>query len=137
MLRKTVLTTAIIGAGLGSMSGAAFAWDNHGHGDAKGCSNEIAAAAENGSGDSLGDTTGGDQALDASNVCDILNDNSIGSENNVATAGGAIRNGDLTDITRTSTSTSTETTDTTAPAPAAPAAPGGLDLGGLLGGLLG
>lgn len=127
MLRKTVLTTAIIGAGLGSMSGAAFAWDHHGE-TAKGCSNAIAASSENGSGDSLGDTTGGDQAFDASNVCDILNGNTIGSDNNVATAGGTIRNGDVTDITRTSTSTSEETSNTTVPA-------GGLDLGGLLGGL--
>jgi hypothetical protein len=134
MLRKTVLTTVIIGAGLGSMSGAALAWDHHGSDSAKGCSNSIAGASENGSGDSLGDTTGGDQAFDASNLCDILNGNQIASKNNVATAG-TIINGDTTDITRTSTDTTTETTDTTVPA--APGGAGGLDLGGLLGGLLG
>ncbi|MFC5063855.1 hypothetical protein [Actinomycetospora atypica] len=138
MLRKTVLATAIIGAGLGSMSGAAFAHDHHDGGAAKGCSNAIAAESENGSGRSLGDTTGGDQDLDASNFCNILNGNEVLSDNNAA-LGGTITNGDTTDITETSTETTTETSDTTVPAPpAGGGAGGGLpDLGGLLGGLFG
>jgi hypothetical protein len=136
MLRKAVLTTVVIGAGLGSMSGAALAHDNHGGGAAKGCSNAIMADSENGSGRSLGDTTGGDQDLSASNFCNILNDNEVGSGNNVATAGGVITNGDTTDITETSTETNTETNDTTVPAGGG--AGGGIPiLGDLLGGLLG
>ncbi|MEJ2868211.1 hypothetical protein WCD74_10570 [Actinomycetospora sp. OC33-EN08] len=135
MLRKAVLTTAIVGAGLGSMTGAAMAHDGgHGHGGhdaAKSCSNAIKGESENGAGRTLGDTTGGDQAFDASNTCDILNDNEILSGNNVATAGGVITNGDTTDITRTNTETTTETSDTTVPAGGA----GGL--GDLLGGLFG
>jgi hypothetical protein len=125
MFRKSVLTLAVVGAGLGSMSGAAFASDHHDGGQAKGCSNGIAAESENGSGRSLGDTTGGDQDLSASNFCDILNDNELLSGNNAA-LGGVITNGDTTDITETSDSTSTETSNTTIPV-----------LGDLLGGLLG
>ena len=136
MLRKTILTTVVIGAGLGSMSGAALAHDNHDGGAAKGCSNAIAAESENGSGRSLGDTTGGDQDLSASNFCNILNGNEVLSDNNVAAAGGVITNGDTTDITETSTETNTETSDTTVPAP--PAGGGGLPIfGDILGGLLG
>ena len=135
MLRKTILTTVVIGAGLGSMSGAALANDHDG-GQAKGCSNAIMAESENGSGRSLGDTTGGDQDLSASNFCNILNDNEVGSGNNVATAGGVITNGDTTDITETSTETNTETTDTTVPAGGG--AGGGLPIfGDLLGGIFG
>jgi len=134
MLRKTILTTVVIGAGLGSMSGAAFAHDQHDGGAAKGCSNAIMAESENGSGRSLGDTTGGDQDLSASNFCNILNGNEVLSDNNVAAAGGVITNGDTTDITETSTETNTETSDTTVPAGGG----GGLpDLGGLLGGIFG
>ncbi|GLZ50652.1 hypothetical protein Acsp07_02690 [Actinomycetospora sp. NBRC 106378] len=114
MLRKTVLTTVIIGAGLGSMSGAALAWDHH-DGGSKGCSNDIAGKSENGAGRTLGDTDGGDQTFDASNVCDIFNGNSIGSDNNAATGGSAIRNGDDRTDTRTSTSTSESNSNTTIP----------------------
>lgn len=118
MFRKTVLATAIIGAGLGSMSGAAFAGDDPGNGghhgghdkghsssSQGGCSNEIAAESKNGSGRSLGDTTGGDQDLSASNLCHILTGNEILSNNNVSLLGN-ITNGD-TDV-RSSTSTVTE-----------------------------
>ena len=115
MFRKSVLTLAVVGAGLGSMSGAAFATDHHDGGSAKGCSNTIAAESENGSGRSLGDTTGGDQDLSASNFCDILNDNELLSGNNFATGLSSITNGDTTDITETSTDTNTETSDTTIP----------------------
>jgi hypothetical protein len=125
MFRKTVLTTAIIGAGLGSMTGAAFAGDYHGDGghhgghdkssgqSAKGgCSNEVAAESKNGSGRSLGDTTGGDQDLSASNLCHILTGNEILSNNNIALPLGTIVNGDT--VTKTLTSTNTDTsTDTT------------------------
>src|SRR5438552_1660514 len=108
MFRKTVLATAIIGAGLGSMTGAAFAGDapsdggHHGGGDgggrhhsapaAGGCSNDVAAKSENGSGRSLGDTTGGSQDISASNLCHILSGNEILSNNNLAL--GSITNGD-------------------------------------------
>lgn len=115
MLRKTVLATAIIGAGLGSMSGAALAWDNHGGDAAKGCSNDIAGQSENGAGRTLGDTEGGNQNFDASNVCDILNGNKVLSDNNAATGASSIRNGDQTTDTRTSTSTETQNSNTTIP----------------------
>ena len=127
MFRKTVLATAIIGAGLGSMSGAAFAGDapsNGGnHGDngggkyqsapasSEGCSNKIGAESKNGAGRTLGDTTGGDQDLSASNLCNILSGNEILSNNNVALLGGSITNGDT--LTRTLTSTVTDTSETT------------------------
>ena len=122
MFRKTVLATAIIGAGLGSMSGAAFAGDDPGDGghhgghgkqsssSQAGCSNEVAAASENGSGRSLGDTTGGDQEISASNLCHILTGNEILSNNNVSLLGD-VTNGDTTsrtvvsDVTETVTST--------------------------------
>ncbi|MCD2189334.1 hypothetical protein [Actinomycetospora soli] len=121
MFRKTVLATAIIGAGLGSMSGAAFAGDDPGDGghhgghgshdkhysnsSDSGCSNNVAAESKNGSGRSLGDTTGGDQDLSASNLCHILTGNEVLSNNNISLLGD-VTNGDTT--TRTSSSTVTE-----------------------------
>ncbi|NYD37589.1 hypothetical protein [Actinomycetospora corticicola] len=127
MFRKTVLTTAIIGAGLGSMTGAAFAGDDPGDGghhgshdkhsssqSAKGgCSNEVAAQSKNGSGRSLGDTTGGDQDLSASNLCHILTGNEILSNNNIALPLGTIVNGDTVNRSLTSTNTSDSTRTTT------------------------
>ncbi|MCD2189327.1 hypothetical protein [Actinomycetospora soli] len=101
IFRSAAIGTLIVGAGLGTLTGVATAHES-GHA-AQGCSNAVAASTENGSGRSLGDTTGGDQALDASNVCDILNGNQIGSANNVA--GGDVVNGD----TRTENSDVTET----------------------------
>ncbi|WP_245561418.1 hypothetical protein [Actinomycetospora chiangmaiensis] len=116
MLRKTVLATAIIGAGLGSMSGAALAWDNHGgHDAAKGCSNDLSGKSENGAGRTLGDTTGGDQTFDASNTCDILNGNKVLSDNNAATGGSTIRNGNDRTETRTTNTASQSTSNTTIP----------------------
>jgi hypothetical protein len=111
MIRKTVLATAIIGAGLTSMTGAAFAgddpgdngghnWDNdhghsrhhHGHdswGHDKGddqksssCTNNVAAANESKSG-GLVDVLGGAQTIIPVNVCHILDDNSILNGNHV------------------------------------------------------
>lgn len=129
MFRKTVVATALIGAGLGSMSGAAFAGDDPGDGghhgshgkhsssSQAGCSNEIAAESKNGSGDSLGDTVGGDQDLSASNLCHILTGNEILSNNNLATLGGTIVNGDT--LTRTLTSSETTTSDSTTTIPGA------------------
>lgn len=120
MFRKTVLTTAIIGAGLGSMTGAAFAGDDpgdgghHGHGSHdkqyskssdSGCSNSVAAESKNGSGRSLGDTRGGDQDLSASNLCHILTGNEVLSNNNVSLLGN-VTNGDTT--TRNSSTSITE-----------------------------
>ena len=126
MFRKTVLATAIIGAGLGSMSGAAFAGDapsnggNHGdNGGGKhqsapapsgGCSNTVGAKSENGSGRSLGDTTGGSQDISASNLCNILSGNEVLSNNNVSLLGD-ITNGDtrnetvVSSVVETATST--------------------------------
>lgn len=101
-LRTSVLATMIVGAGLGTLSGVASA---HESAPAAGCSNGIAASSENGAGRTLGDTTGGDQDLSASNVCDILNDNEVLSGNNAAA--GDIVNGDTT--TRNSESTETTT----------------------------
>jgi hypothetical protein len=129
MFRKTVIATALIGAGLGSMSGAAFAGDDpgdgghHSHGghdssksSSAGCSNEISGESKNGSGDSLGDTTGGDQSFDASNLCHILTGNEILSNNNVAPLGN-ITNGDT--VTRTLLSNSSDNSSTTTTIPGA------------------
>ncbi len=116
MIRKTVVATAIIGAGLGTMTGAAFAgddpgngghdWGNdHGHsskhhdswghdkGKSSSCSNDIAAANET-KGGGFADILGGDQVPVGLNVCHILDDNSLLNGNNVALLGGSVQNGD-------------------------------------------
>jgi hypothetical protein len=116
MIRKTVLATAIIGVGLGSMTGAAFAGDDPsdgGHGGHEGhhsswghdkggdhdksssCSNDVKAANET-KGGGLADVLGGDQILAPINACHILDDNSLLNGNNVALLGGSIQNGDST-----------------------------------------
>ncbi|MFC5063852.1 hypothetical protein [Actinomycetospora atypica] len=100
VLRSAVLATVIAGAGLGSLAGVASA---HEAAPAAGCSNAVKASSENGAGRTLGDTTGGDQDISGSNVCDILNGNEIASDNNVAALAGTITNGDT--VTRTSTET--------------------------------
>ncbi|GLZ50656.1 hypothetical protein [Actinomycetospora sp. NBRC 106378] len=102
MFRKAAVATVILGAGLASTAGVAMANEHHDAG--KGCSNTLAAKNSNGADRTLGDTTGGDQDLSGSNVCDILNGNKILSGNNAATGASAIRNGD--DTTRTDTRTS-------------------------------
>ncbi|WP_433800310.1 hypothetical protein [Actinomycetospora sp. CA-084318] len=104
VFRKTVLASAILGAGLASTAGIASAHTSH---HAGGCSNGVAAESSNSSGRSLGDTEGGAQDLSASNTCDILNGNKVASGNNVA--GGDVVNGDTTDITRTSSTDTTRT----------------------------
>ncbi|MCD2192420.1 hypothetical protein LQ327_03290 [Actinomycetospora endophytica] len=108
MFRKTVLTTAIIGAGLGTMTGAAFAGDDPGdgghsshegnhsswdHGKSSSCSNDVKAENLTKSG-GLADVIGGDQVLAPINVCHILDDNKLLNHNNVALLGGSIHNGD-------------------------------------------
>jgi len=110
MIRKTVLATAIIGAGLGSMTGAAFAgddpgdgghsnWGNdHGHSRHHGhdndhqksssCTNNVAAANET-RGGGLVDVLGGAQTIIPVNVCHILDDNSILNGNSISVLGSA------------------------------------------------
>lgn len=137
MFRKTVLTTAIIGAGLVSTTGAAFAGDcpdsgskSHGHGHESsesghhasgiGCANGTEAENNNG-GEALGSVLGGDQAISSLNLCDNLNGNTILSNNNVALLGD-IQNGDNTQITETKTSadsTGKNSAATVTPIPAA------------------
>jgi hypothetical protein len=115
MLRKTVLTVAIAGTGLGAMSGAAFANDSH-HGDSHEshsshgssshgssshgtCSNDVKALNET-KGGGLADVAGGDQILAPINACDILNGNKLLNDNNLA-IGGTITNGDTDGTTPT------------------------------------
>ncbi|MEJ2868215.1 hypothetical protein WCD74_10590 [Actinomycetospora sp. OC33-EN08] len=122
MLRKTVLTTAIIGAGLASTTGAAFAGDcpeghekshssshdSHGtshEGSKDGCTNAVDAHNSNGSGDVLGGIiTGGSQNISPSNVCGNFSNNQFLSNNNVALFGD-VQNGDNTEITTEDTKT--------------------------------
>jgi hypothetical protein len=112
VFRKTVLATAVLGAGLASTAGVAMAHGSHGEAG-KSCSNAVAAKNSNGADRTAGDTTGGAQDLSASNTCDILNGNKVLSDNNAAT-GGTIVNGDTTDISTTRTSSDTTTRTTTA-----------------------
>lgn len=95
--RKTVLTTAIIGAGLAATSGSAFASEHQSHESnsaSSGCSNLVEAANENGAGEvRRGDVTGGDQDIQSSNLCNNLSGNEVLSGNNVA-LGGTVQNGD-------------------------------------------
>ena len=94
MFRKTVLATAIVGAGLGSLSGAAFAGDapdNGGHGDehssshhhgswgkhaSSSCTNNVEAANRT-SGGGLADVLGGAQTIVPVNLCHIASDNQV------------------------------------------------------------
>ncbi|MDL5155582.1 hypothetical protein [Actinomycetospora termitidis] len=117
MLRKTVLTTAIIGAGLASTTGAAFAGDcptdsgkshsshdSHGkshEGSKGGCSNAVDAHNSNGSGDILGGiVTGGSQNVSPSNVCGNFSNNQFLSNNNVSLFGN-VHNGDTKEVSKT------------------------------------
>ena len=98
MFRKTVLATAIVGAGLGSMTGAAFAGDcpsdgghshsSHDHGswgqhESSSCTNNVDAANKTGGG-SFADVVGGDQAITPVNLCHILSDNSLLNDNHLS-----------------------------------------------------
>jgi hypothetical protein len=92
MLRKTTITVAIVGAGLGSLSGAAFASPHHGsshesHGsshDSHGssCTNNVKALNASESGGFV-NIAGGAQTVVAANVCHILDDNKILNGNSV------------------------------------------------------
>lgn len=108
--RKTVLTTAIIGAGLASTSGAAFASDgHHGHQESNkssaACSNLTEAVNDNGGEVAFGIISGGNQGLSSTNICNNLNGNSVGSGNNLA--GGNIQNGSNTVKSNSTTTAST------------------------------
>ena len=109
--RKTVLTTAIIGAGLAATSGSAFASEHQSHESnsaSSGCSNLVEVADENGAGEvKRGDITGGDQDIQSSNLCNNLSGNEVLSGNNVA-LGGTVQNGDSKTV-NTSESTITRT----------------------------
>lgn len=93
MFRRAAVATAILGAGLASTTGAAFATESHGHGhdSGHGCSNDI--AAKNASEGGLLSVLGGDQIAAPINACHILDDNSVLNGNNVAVLG-TITNGD-------------------------------------------
>ncbi|NMO92579.1 hypothetical protein [Actinomycetospora sp. TBRC 11914] len=97
MLRKTVLATAIVGAGLGSMTGAAFAgddpgdgghnWDDghsHSHGHHGSWDHDKSTSCDNGvkqfsatKGGALADVAGGDNVAVPVNVCHVLDDNKL------------------------------------------------------------
>jgi hypothetical protein len=97
MFRKTVLATAIVGAGLGSMSGAAFAGDyqgdsgqseshsshhhgSQGHTQSSACTNNVQAANKT-EGGSLADVLGGAQTIVPVNLCHIVSDNQVLNDN--------------------------------------------------------
>jgi mevalonate pyrophosphate decarboxylase len=87
--RKTVLTTAIIGAGLASTSGAAFASECHDgghHGDHHKSSSKVSDSCISGSGSGSKNAEGGllsiasvADAPISSNICNVLNNNLNGN----------------------------------------------------------
>jgi hypothetical protein len=100
MIRKTVLTTAIIGAGLASTAGAAFAGDDpcdnsssghehssshhhssHSSKDASGCSNSF--VGETGSSKNIGGLLNDSQGAIGLNVCDVLSHNNVLNDNHI------------------------------------------------------
>ncbi|MFC5063859.1 hypothetical protein [Actinomycetospora atypica] len=103
--RKTVLTTAIIGAGLAATTGSAFASDcghdnghehksSHGHSKTvtnnNGCSNEAGGSIDNGGAKNLIGALNGSQGALGLNVCDNLNGNKILSDNDISILGGTL-----------------------------------------------
>jgi hypothetical protein len=98
-LRKTVLTTAIIGAGLASTAGSAFATDcgHEGHhqkshesshsSSSSDCTNNVAAKNSTEAG-SFANVLGGTQTIIPVNACHILDNNKIANGNKVALLGG-------------------------------------------------
>lgn len=91
--RKTVLTTAIIGAGLASTAGSAFAstdcHDDH-HGEHKShtkvvknesntCVNNAGGSVDNGGATALGLINGSQGAIGANILCDAVKDNLNGN----------------------------------------------------------
>jgi hypothetical protein len=101
MIRKTVLTTAIIGAGLASTAGAAFAGDDpcdngsshsghehssshhwsHSSKDASGCSNSFQGVT--GSSKNIGGLLNDSQGAIGLNVCDVLSHNNVLNGNHI------------------------------------------------------
>jgi len=98
-LRKTVLTTAIIGAGLASTAGSAFATDCHeGHhkshesshsSSSSDCTNNVKALNQT-KGGSFADVLGGAQTIIPVNACHILDNNKIANGNKIALLGGIL-----------------------------------------------
>ena len=97
MLRKTTVTVAIVGAGLGSLTGAAFANTSHhgsshdSHGSshdshASSCTNNVNALNST-KGGGFVDVAGGAQTVIAANVCHVLDDNKV-LNGNVVNVGG-------------------------------------------------
>lgn len=95
--RKTVLTTAIIGAGLATTAGSAFATDcshDGGHkshesssSSSKGCSNSALGKIDNSHSKTLIGVLDGSQGALGANICDNLNGNHILSGNSVDLGG--------------------------------------------------
>jgi hypothetical protein len=97
-LRKTVLTTAIIGAGLASTAGSAFATDcghdnhhqkSHQSSSSSDCTNNVLARNSTGGG-SFANVLGGAQTIIPVNACHILDNNKIANGNKVAVLGDII-----------------------------------------------
>ncbi|NMO92574.1 hypothetical protein [Actinomycetospora sp. TBRC 11914] len=85
MLRKSAVTVAIAGAGLASMSGAAFANTSH-HGDDShgkhsyqhnGSCTNVVKQSQKTEGRGPIDVLGGDNGAIPVNVCDVANDNHL------------------------------------------------------------
>lgn len=91
MFRKTALTSAVIGAGLVSTAGAAFAGDapcesHHAHSSTQSssdCGNAFGGSVDNGGAKQLGGINGSQGALQG-NLCDIANGNSVLSGNHIS-----------------------------------------------------
>ena len=97
MFRKTVLATAIVGAGLGSLSGAAFAGDcpsegghssghhhaSSGQSESSSCTNNVAAKNATDAGD-FADVLGGAQTIVPVNVCHVLDQNELLNDNHLS-----------------------------------------------------
>jgi hypothetical protein len=94
MLRKTTITVAIVGAGLGSLTGAAFANTSHGsshdshgsHGSSSSCTNNV-KALNSSQGGGFADVAGGAQTIIPVNACHILDDNKVLNHNTVTVGG--------------------------------------------------
>lgn len=86
MIRRAAVGAIVLGAGLASTTGAAFANDcghgqGHGHdshGGSSSCLNGVdQKSATKGGGPSLADVAGGAQTAVPVNVCHVLNDNKV------------------------------------------------------------
>jgi hypothetical protein len=97
--RKTVMTTAIIGAGLATTAGSAFATTNCDHDGghqeshksaSQDCSNTALGKIDNSHAKTLIGVLDGSQGAAGANICHNLNNNKILSGNNVALLGGII-----------------------------------------------